>query len=243
MEQRRGLNANALKMIAIIAMTIDHVTWTFLPGYRTDPLTLALHMIGRLTAPIMMFFIVEGFYHTKNLKKYLFRMFLFAFIAHFPYALLFNKTFLPLQEAVIDQTSVMWAFAMGLSALAIARSENPRLKQWLKTVLVFVCLIAAFPANWSTPAALAILYMGNKRGDFRAQMWTLIISIAMYALVYAIFLDVVYGILQLGVALAIPLLRLYNGERGRWKGLKWGFYLYYPLHMAVLGLIRVFVLK
>ena len=51
------LNSNAIKMIAILAMTIDHLTWTFLPGYRTDVLTLSLHIIGRLTAPIMMYFI------------------------------------------------------------------------------------------------------------------------------------------------------------------------------------------
>jgi uncharacterized membrane protein YcfT len=69
--ERRGLNSNQLKMIAIIAMTIDHIAWTFFPGYCTDSVTLIMHTLGRLTAPIMMYFIAEGYYHTRNVKKYI----------------------------------------------------------------------------------------------------------------------------------------------------------------------------
>ena len=54
---KQGLNANALKIIAIIAMTIDHFTDIFYTGFPNQPVPLALHFIGRLTAPIMWFFI------------------------------------------------------------------------------------------------------------------------------------------------------------------------------------------
>ena len=54
---KKGLNASQIKLIAIIAMTIDHLTWAFFPG--TDPTwyVFGLHIIGRLTAPLMWFFI------------------------------------------------------------------------------------------------------------------------------------------------------------------------------------------
>ena len=61
---------------------------------------------------------------------------------------------------------------------------------------------------------------------------------AVYALVYFLFLDRLYGLLQLGTCLTIPLLRCYNGRRGRWKGMGKLFYVYYPLHLALLGLLR-----
>ena len=70
MSKTKGLNANQLKLIAIIAMTIDHIVWTVCPGYSTVWWVVILHVIGRLTAPIMWFFIAEGYYHTRNFKKY-----------------------------------------------------------------------------------------------------------------------------------------------------------------------------
>ena len=50
---RKGLDSNQLKLIAIIAMTIDHLVWTLFPGYSTKWFVLIAHIIGRLTAPIM----------------------------------------------------------------------------------------------------------------------------------------------------------------------------------------------
>ena len=55
-----GLNSNQIKVIAIIAMTIDHVTWLLFPGCQKIWWVMLLHVIGRLTAPIMWFFIAEG---------------------------------------------------------------------------------------------------------------------------------------------------------------------------------------
>ena len=48
-----------------------------------------------------------------------------------------------------------------------------------------------------------------------------------------------YGMIQLFVALAIPLLKAYSGERGKWNGMKYVFYLYYPLHLVLCGVVRI----
>ena len=237
---KTGLSSNAIKFIAIIAMTIDHIAWGFFPHYSLNALVLSMKIIGRLTAPIMMFFIAEGFYHTRNVKKYILRLFIFAIISHFAYAIAFDKDFIPFKNSIFDQTSVIWAFMVGLIALAIR--ENGTLKMWQKHIIIFPLIWIAFPADWSAPAALAVLYMGIYHGNFKKQMISLIVCIAAYAVIYAIFLDVVYGIMQMLIVLAIPVLHQYNGQRGKWKGMKWFFYIYYPLHLVIIGLIRIFIL-
>ena len=56
----KGLSSNALKLIAIAAMTVDHITWAVFPGTQRVWYVIALHIIGRLTAPIMWFFIAKA---------------------------------------------------------------------------------------------------------------------------------------------------------------------------------------
>ena len=59
------LNSNHLKIVAILAMTIDHIADLMYPGFPNNTIAIMLHLFGRLTAPIMWFFICEGFYHTR----------------------------------------------------------------------------------------------------------------------------------------------------------------------------------
>jgi len=221
-------------------MTVDHTATIFFPRYSLDIPVLLMHITGRLTAPIMMFFIVEGYHYTRNLKKYLFRLFVFAIISHFSYTFAFGKSFIPFRETVFDQTSVLWALGLGLLALAVYKTD--KIKNWLKQIIVFISICAAFPADWSSPAALAILYMGRNRDNFKKQMLLLVLCIAMYSIGYFIFLNKVYGLIQMLIILAIPILSQYNGQRGTWKGMKWFFYIYYVGHLFILGIIRIFLL-
>ena len=72
---RIKLNSNTIKVIAILAMTIDHVTWLVYPGFSREILPIMLHIIGRITCPIMCFFIAEGYHYTKDIKRYTIRLF------------------------------------------------------------------------------------------------------------------------------------------------------------------------
>ena len=239
LSQTRGLTSNALKLIAMAAMTIDHLASVIWPNYPKDIGIILLHAIGRLAAPIFWFFIAEGYHYTRSFKKYLWRMLLFALISHFAYNFAFGIPFVPFQTSVFNQTSIFWGFACALVALKIADSNHPALKAWLKRVLGFVSVMLAFPADWSAPGALVIVSHSQNRGRFAKQMLNMALYIAMYALVFHLFIDKVYGPLQMGVVLAIPLLKQYNGERGNAKWLKWLFYAYYPAHLALCGVIRI----
>lgn len=235
--QRKLLNGNQLKAIAMVSMTIDHVTSVMFPNYPTDWWIIILHIIGRLAAPIFWFFIAEGYHYTHDLKKYAGRLLGFALIGHFAYNFAFGIPFVPFKTSVFNQTSVMWSLFGGVIALAI--SDNKKLKQWQKTLSILGITVITFCSDWSCIAVLAILQIGRNRGDFKKQMQGMMIWVFVYSLVYAIFINPVYGVLQMFVALTIPLLKMYGGERGNWNGMKWFFYAYYPLHLVVCGLIRI----
>ncbi len=245
---KKGLNSNALKMIAIIAMTIDHIAWLVFPDYPHEVLPVILHIIGRLTCPIMCYFIAEGYHYTKNIRKYTCRLFVFAVISHFAYIFASAdfvdwKSFIPFYYGnILNQTSVIWPLAWGLVMLRIVNSEKIP-KQWVKTVLILLICLVTFPSDWSCIASLCILAFGTNRGKLRTQSMWLIIYVAIYATVYCFAIDRVYGLVQMGVVLAIPFIKLYNGERGKNprvnKIMKWFFYIYYPLHLAILGTIQL----
>lgn len=115
----KTLDSNAIKLVAIAAMTVDHVAWWLFPGYPRAVLPLAMHIIGRLTCPIMCYFVAEGYHHTRDIRKYTARMFLFAVISHFAYVFASVdfagwRSFIPFSSGrVLNQTSVMWSLAWG----------------------------------------------------------------------------------------------------------------------------------
>ena len=110
---KRTLDANSIKMIAIIAMTIDHIAWLVFPGYQTGAVPIVMHAIGRITCPIMCYFIAEGYHHTKNITHYTQRLFIFSLISHFAYVYFSAnfidwKSFIPFYYGdILDQTSAV----------------------------------------------------------------------------------------------------------------------------------------
>lgn len=248
MTKSKILNSNQLKLIAIIAMTVDHIAWAMFDGYPSTLLPLVMHIIGRLTCPIMCYFIAEGYHYTRNINKYTFRLFAFAFVSHFAYIFASNdfvdfRSFIPFYYGnFLNQTSVMWSLAWGLVMLRIADSKN--IKSIYKVLLVILICIITLPSDWSCIAALCIMAIGTNRGDFRKQMSWMIFYVALYSLVYFFAIDKVYGVLQMGVVLSIPVIAMYNGKRGKNpkinKFMKWFFYIFYPVHLFVIGLINYF---
>lgn len=236
-------NANTIKLIAILAMTIDHITWLVFPGYPAELLPLLLHAIGRITCPIMCYFVAEGYYYTKSIQKYTSRLFFFAIISHFAYIFASGdfvdwRSFIPFYYGnVLNQTSVMWSLAWGLVMLRVVNSQRVRTSFKIPLILL-ICLIT-FPSDWSCIASLCILAFGTNRGNLKKQMFWMILYVGLYAGVYFFALDKVYGLLQLCVVLAIPVIAQYNGQRGGFNRImKWGFYVYYPLHLLIIGLIQ-----
>ena len=203
--------SNCLKLIAILAMTVDHGSDLLYPGFPAEPAPILLHLIGRLTAPIMWFFVCEGYHYTKDVKKYILRLGIFAVISHFAYCFGFGISLNPFEGSIFNRTSVMYP------------------------------LFIAFPADWSCIAILAILGMYRERGNLERQMRKMIPWVFVYALVSYFFVSKTYAFVQVGVLMVYPILKMYNGARGNAAWMKWFFYAYYPLHLAVIGIFRLMI--
>ncbi|MDE6718427.1 MAG: conjugal transfer protein TraX, partial [Treponemataceae bacterium] len=130
----RKLNSNHLKMIAIIAMTIDHFADLIYPGFPANPVAIFLHIVGRLTAPIMWFFICEGYHYTRDRKKYALRLFAFAIISHFAYCFAFGINVIPFRTGIFNQTSVMYPLFVAVLVLWLQDAEG--MKKWLKHIII-----------------------------------------------------------------------------------------------------------
>ena len=223
------LTSNGLKCIAVAAMFFDHFFSVFL--VQEGLAGSLLRITGRVAAPIMCYLVAEGFAHTRNVRKYLGRLFLFAVLSHFPYVAYFHLTWW-------KATSVIWGLFLGLLALTLAKSG--KLSFPLKLAAVLACCLLAYPADWNYIGVLWILYFGLYQGDFKKQM----LSFALIGIIVFLIPDLYHfgweHTYQFGIFLAIPLLYLYNGKRGRKSRLiKWGFYVFYPVHLVLLELLRL----
>ena len=137
----------------------------------------------------------------------------------------------------------MWPLSWGLVMLRIAYSE--KIKEKIKPILVILICLITFPSDWSCVASLCVLAFGTNRGNFKTQMLWMVFYVAIYSTVYFFTLDKIYGLIQMAVVLAIPVIMMYNGQRGRSQrinnAMKWLFYIYYPLHLVGIYLIGLVV--
>ena len=233
----KGLSGNALKLVAIVAMTVDHLAWMGIETYQQaeTPLQIALHSIGRLTAPIMFFFVAEGYHHTHNFRRYLGRLFLLAVVSHFAFCYFNMSGFNPFGNLLCNATSIAWPLMWGLILLKLWDTE--RLPQWQKLGITLLACLVTFSSDWSCAAPLAILMIGRNRGNFYKQMLWMMLIVTLYALAFSIVHSQTYGMVHMACWLAVPLLALYNGERGKARWLGKFFYYYYPAHLALIGLL------
>ena len=88
---------------------------------------------------------------------------------------------------------------------------------------------------------MAILSMYENRGNLKKQMLSMSFWVLIYAIVSFLFVNKTYGLITLAVVLVYPLLKNYNGEKGKLNWMKWFFYLYYPLHLIVVGILRIII--
>ncbi len=256
-KSKKILNQNVLKLIAIFAMTLDHVTWLVFPNYSTEPLAIIFHVIGRLAFPIMCYCIAEGYYYTKNLNKYIVRLLIFAIISHIPYMLqteIYREygplCFVPFAtgegiKRFLNQGSVIWSFVIGLLMLKV--NDSLKLKWGFKLVIIILLCFLSFPVDWSCIGSLCVLAIGSNRGKPIKQVIWCFIWITLYVVVYYFALSKEYAFIQYCTFLSIPIIFLYNGKRGNSpiinKIMKWLLYIYYPLHLLIIGLILNVFLK
>lgn len=214
---RFGLTGNQLKLIAMLTMTIDHIGAILLPQYRF------LRIIGRLSMPIYAYMIAEGCHYTHDRKAYFLRLFGLALLCQVVYALVDRSLY----------QCILVTFSASVALICVV--ENARERRTPVSVLAALVLLAAiylvceklplllpgFHVDYGIWGVLlpVIVYFGG-RNIVAFSLGTLLLCLSL-------------GHLQWWSLLSVPLMALYNGQRGKYR-LGWVFYLYYPAHLVIL---------
>ena len=220
---RYGLSGNALKIIAIVSMTLDHIGYHLVPGCHL------LRILGRLALPIFAYMIAEGCHHTRNPRKYLLTILAVAALCQLVYFFAMGSLY----------QCILVTFV--LSILLIQSMDRARQDESHQTALttalmwagvVFVCVglpqlldHTDFAIDYGLWGVLlpVFIYLGRDR---REKLLLTAVGLILLALSFS-------GLTQWFSLAALPLLALYNGERGKWR-MKYFFYVYYPIHLAVI---------
>lgn len=221
-------------------MIVDHIGMFLLSdglaGASASQIVLyaLCRTIGRLTGPIMLFFLTEGYVHTSSKVRYAIRLFAFGIISQIPYALSHYNTLM-----VADLNVIITLF---VTFLMLSAEENIK-NRVIRRIVVFALIMATFCCDWGVigPFMAWLFYM--YRNDRNTQVKAYVLISAVQVISAVVFLIGKgfhwYGELwQAGMFLVIPLLLRYNGQPGsRHPVHKWIFYIIYPLHFLVFWFI------
>ena len=244
--QTRVLNRDMIKYLAMFTMLLNHIANIFLE--QGTVLFTVLVDIGYFTAPVMCWFLAEGYHYTRSKKKYAIRLALFALLSEVPFCLAFSEAYTG--ERIISFCGFNMIFTLFLCFCILLVRE--RVPDFSVKVLLYICLffISAF-SDWALLAPVFTLLFAWGRGDmgrtkkaFGAAAGLFVLSdFAFGDSLYATVYNLVYAVASaLGVVAAgFVIVYMYNGQRIR-KGKRfsqWFFYLFYPIHLLILGIIRV----
>ena len=225
------LNGAQLKYIAFLSMLIDHINKALIwPNLQGDgilsTISSVFDVIGRIAFPLFSFFIVEGFFRTHDKKKYFLNLLIFAFISEIPYDMFSSKVILEFRL-----NNVLFSLALSLITIWILdvfrnRYEKNLGKAWiffsipLLTIMYFVSDFVSGDYDFHAIMTAFVFYILYDR------------PLAGAICAYLTIVSEVWSILGFGLTV------LYNGEKGIQN--KIFNYLFYPVHLLILGLMRFY---
>lgn len=232
----------SLRVMAMVFMLCDHLWATIVPG--NDWLTC----IGRLTYPIFAFLLVEGYFHTRNFKKYMQRMLIFAVLSEIPFNLVCSSSLIyPIHQ------NVLWTFLISLLMIHMNEraKESGELWRRLVTAPLSVALGGLLGLITFCDYNHAGVFMVLTFYFFRGRNWWnyLLQLLAMYYINVEILAGISYQIQLFGdtvffprqalALLALIPIWLYRGKQGPHnKALQYMYYAFYPAHLLILGLLK-----
>lgn len=240
MTKKYDLSSAGLHILAMFFMLCDHLWGTILPWEW-------LTCVGRLAFPIFAFMIVEGYYHTHNLRQYILRLLILAIVSEIPFNLLYVGTFFyPFHQNVI------WTFLIGLLLICLIERSKKSGRKWIVCLVSFAAIVIGFLAGFVVisdyygTGVLTVLvfyfFRGRKWWNFLGQLICLyIINFEMLGGLY--YPIVLFGhefeLLRQGLAILVLIpIWLYRGRQGyHTKAFQYFCYAFYPVHMLLIVLV------
>lgn len=225
---KTNLDTDLLKLIAIVSMLIDHIGGAFFPEIGI------FRWAGRLAFPIFCYCLTVGLLYTRSVKKYLLRLGIFALVSQPFYILAFH----PVSAFWENLTNWNIFFTLFLSLLAMAGLKER--KWWLFALAFFAVSWWNFDYSGTGIQLMLIFYLCRNHPKVGAALyclsylpalWTgwpedpLCLAVGGWSVDCSIF-----------AILAAPLIFL--PLRSRLKINKWFFYAFYPVHLALIALVR-----
>lgn len=228
-EKIRVLSGAQLKYIAFISMLIDHINKALLYPILQEKgilqqISNLFEILGRIAFPLFSFFLVEGFFKTRNRWKYLSYLLIFGIISEIPYNLFQSAVFFE-----PNSNNVMFTLSLSLVTIWIIdvlkkKIKNKYIWYFISFIIVAVmCLVAM---------VLGLDY--EKHGILIGYFFYIFYDKPFMALIFgyiSIFKEF-FSLLGFGFTL------FYNGKRGRQNKIL--NYLFYPVHLLILGLLRLY---
>ena len=242
LSRRPSLDRDTIKYIAMAAMLVNHIGTIFLaPGTLLYELFLD---IGYFTAPVMCYFLVEGYRLTHSRKLYGRRLFVFAVLSELPFCLAFSH------GAEVYFVAMNMIFTLFLCFLLLEVLEKEP-KGFTRGLLVALLILASTVSDWAILAPVYTMLFYKAGQDREKQKKAFFWAAALFGafglagspewysglqrLLYA--LGCMSGVAAAGVCIVC----FYNGRRAQrgQRFSKWFFYLFYPVHLLLLGIIRI----
>lgn len=233
--KNKPISRDVLKLIAIVAMTFDHIGWFFVDFY--SPTAQIFHFAGRITAPVMCFFIAEGYIYTSDKRKYALRLFAFALISQLPWWMVHRN---------FPEPSFNMMFTLFLCVVAIEVYEKVKEKALRSLLIVLIVFFTVF-CDWHIYAVIwTLIFHIYRENEKKKLLWFSVVSLCYfaetclmsYSTLLSFSLALKYSLYSLGTFMALILIMFYSGKKGRRQINKWFFYCYYPAHILIIALIN-----
>ena len=230
------MSAFVLKIIACVSMLLCHIPFVF------SNLAIPLIYIGKVAFPIYAFLISEGYVHTKSFSKYLVRLLVFAVVSQIPAVLLFYGS---ISELYFN---IFFTLAFGLLGIRVFDKID---KKYISYPLSGLIAVLANLLNFDYGAVGVLMIVSFY--VFREQKLYMVLTecllmIALYVHKLAELTVLNVGMIRyilfqlLFSVISLLIILFYNGERGKSsKAIQVGFYLFYPVHLIILCVIKLFV--
>lgn len=242
------MSAFALKLTALLTMLWDHISHVYPPALLPpelfpnisaelfEALFHASNYIGRIAAPIFLWSIAQGYRHTRDWRRYALRLLVFACLAEWPYYLLFEI-----------HGNILFTQLIGLLTLRLmdwGNEKRPRLGYGLAAIVVVLSRhFALFEGGGRYVLFILTFYLtGHWSIGKKALLWLFLYPSSRWRLLALCVTEGMrfsnFTLNAFGPLLGVGLTFLYNGRKGPdLPGGKWLWYVAYPAHLLVLGLI------
>lgn len=235
------LNGFQIKLFMSLLMVLDHIAF-FIP----ESWVLIFHVVTRVVGVWFAYIAVEGFMYTRNLKKYIIRLFssaTFMFAGNYLLTLLFKD------RGIVVENNIFLTLAIGVLMLTVLTKIKNKILSYVCTAVLMAVGVLLAEGGMTILPFMLITYLTYGKNKYR-NIGYLCLSIVLFLMSFVNYEDLLTTIEMLAVnsdfmfVFIIPFLYMYNGKRGNnSKFAKYFYYVFYPAHLWIIATITYIVSK